>query len=270
MLWPILGCLLLPPMLVYLGLHIIEREIIFVDLALAQVAALGACMAILLDHHGDWRGYAWSFGFTIVGAAIFTLTRIPSKKVPQEALIGIVYVVAAAAAVLLLSRSAEGDEELRRLLVGEILLVNAKSVLQTFALFAGVGVLHYLFRKPFQALSFHHNHLPPGFNAKAWDFLFYTLFGILVTTFVQIAGVLLTFSFLIVPAVFGKFVANSLLTRLATGWVVATGASLAGLYGSYKFDFPTGAALVCALGASLLLVPFILKVKQFSNIGDKP
>jgi zinc/manganese transport system permease protein len=270
MLWPILACLLLPPMLVYLGLHIIEREIIFVDLALAQVAALGSCMAILLHQHDDWRGYAWSLGFTLAGAAIFTLTRIPGKKVPQEALIGIVYVVAAAAAILLLSRNAEGDEELRRLLVGEILLVTKSSVLKTFSLFAVVGAAHALFRRPFLALSFDHDHGASSFSAKWWDFLFYALFGILVTSFVQIAGVLLTFSFLIVPAVFGKFIADSLIARLAAGCVVAISSSLAGLYASYRMDLPTGAAVVCALGISLLLVPIILKVKRAKGSSSSP
>src|SRR5437899_4748006 len=124
MLWPLIACLLLPGILVYYGLHIVRREIIFVDLALAQVAALGICVAILLRHGHDWQTYAWSLGFTFVGAAIFTLTRTQDHRVPQEALIGIVYVVAAAAAILLLSQSAEGNEELKRTLVGDILLVQ--------------------------------------------------------------------------------------------------------------------------------------------------
>src|SRR5437899_3002557 len=141
MTWPIVACLLLPGMLVYLGLHIVRREIIFVDLALAQVAALGNCLAILLGHDAhDWQTYAWSVSFTIVGAAIFTITRTKDHRVPQEALIGIVYVVAAAAGILLLSRSAEGNEELRRTLVGDVLIMQPHEIWITFALFVVIGV----------------------------------------------------------------------------------------------------------------------------------
>ena len=150
--WPLLACLLLPPILIYLGLHIIRREIIFVDLALAQVAALGACFAILMGHHHEWQNYAWSLAFTLVGAAIFTLTRTRKTEVPQEALIGIVYVVAAATGILLLSRSAEGDEELRRTLVGDVLLVSRAEVLRTFAIYVVIGIVHFAFRSRFDDL----------------------------------------------------------------------------------------------------------------------
>src|SRR5947207_15675857 len=113
--WPLMACLLLPGLLVYLGLHIVRREIIFVDLALAQVAALGACVGILLHYEtSTWESYVLSLGFTFVGAAIFTLTRTQHSRVPQEALIGIVYVLAAADVIFLLSNSTEGNEELRR------------------------------------------------------------------------------------------------------------------------------------------------------------
>src|SRR5438046_10276194 len=155
MLWPLIACLLLPGILVYYGLHIVRREIIFVDLALAQVAALGICVAILLKHDAhDWQTYGWSLGFTFVGAAIFTLTRTRDHRVPQEALIGIVYVVAAAGAILLLSQSAEGNEQLKRTLVGDILLVQPGGVLRAFALYAGTGAFHPFFRRKFLIISF--------------------------------------------------------------------------------------------------------------------
>src|SRR5262245_18133019 len=185
MLWPLLACLLLPPILVYLGLHIIRREIIFVDLALAQVAALGTCVAILLDQHSGWHGYGWSLGFTLVGAALFTLTRTRDSEVPQEALIGIVYVVAAAAGILLLNRSAEGSEELKRTLVGDVLLVNQTSVLRTFGIYLGIGAIHFLLRRQFIQLSFRPDEAAAkGVNVRLWDFIFYCLFGVVVTSFV--------------------------------------------------------------------------------------
>lgn len=268
MLWPLAACLLLPGMLVYLGLHIVRREIIFVDLALAQVAALGVCVAILMGHEPDaWQAYAWSLGFTLAGAAVFTLTRSSDHRVPQEALIGIVYVVAAAAGILVLSRNAEGNEELRRTLVGDVLLVRPIEVGVTFLLYTVIGFVHFLFRKQFLAISFDPEAARKRkFSIRRWDFLFYALFGVVVTSFVHIGGVLLVFSYLIVPAVCASFLADALAVRMLIGWVVATLGSLAGLYASYAADLPTGAAIVCALGIMLLLtaVTACLRSRRFS------
>ncbi len=253
--WPLLACLLLPGLLVYLGLHIVQREIIFVDLALAQVAALGTCFGILLHYEANsWESYGLSLGFTLVGAGIFTLTRTKSHRVPQEALIGIVYVVTAALGILLLSRSPEGNEELRRTLIGEVLLVTPSQVLRTFALFVIIGLIHYFYRKKFLALSFEPERAAAaGMSIRWWDFVFYAMFGWVVTSFVQIGGVLLVFSFLIVPAVCANFLADSLGAKLLIGWATATLASVAGLYASFVLDLPTGAAIVCALGLALIL-----------------
>jgi zinc/manganese transport system permease protein len=256
MLWPLIACLLLPGILVYYGLHIVRREIIFVDLALAQVAALGICLSILLKHDvTDWHTFAWSLGFTFIGAAIFTLTRSQDHRVPQEALIGIVYVVAAATAILMLSQSAEGDEELKRTLVGDILLVQKTEVFRAFWLYAVIGIIHFIFRKRFLMISFEPERaLAEGISIRAWDFLFYALFGFVVTSFVRIGGVLMIFSYLIVPAICANLLAQSLRPRLLIGWLTATLASIAGLYISYKHDLPTGASIVCALGGALLLI----------------
>ncbi len=256
MLWPLIACLLLPGILVYYGLHIVRREIIFVDLALAQVAALGLCLAILLRHEPtDWQAYGLSLGFTFIGAAIFTLTRTQDHRVPQEALIGIVYVVAAATAILMLSKSAEGDEELKRTLVGDILLVQRGEVFRAFGLYAVIGLVHWVFRKKFLMISFEPERaVSEGVSVRAWDFLFYILFGFVVTSFVHIGGVLMIFSYLIVPAVCANLLAQSLRLKLLIGWLTATLASIVGLYVSYENDLPTGASIVCSLGLALLLV----------------
>jgi zinc/manganese transport system permease protein len=253
--WPLLACLLLPGLLVYLGLHIVRREIIFVDLALAQVAALGTCFGILMHYEpASWESYALSLAFTFVGAGIFTLTRTHRHRVPQEALIGIVYVFTAAFGILLLSRSPEGNEELRRTLIGEVLLVTPAQVLRTFGLYVGIGLVHWFCRKKFLTISFEPARAEAeGLALRWWDFLFYAMFGWVVTSFVQIGGVLLVFSFLIVPAVCASFLADSLGKKLLIGWVTATVASVAGLWLSYVMDLPTGAAIVCTLGAALLL-----------------
>src|SRR5689334_4221697 len=150
--WPLIASLILPWLLVYLGLHIVERGVIFVDLALAQTAAFGTCMSLMLgyDVH-DWQSYTFSMGFTFVGAVLLTFTRSRNPRVPQEALIGIVYVVAAAASILALSKSAGGNDELQRTLVGELLVVAPGAVVRTFVLFLAVGAAHVVFRRKFLA-----------------------------------------------------------------------------------------------------------------------
>jgi zinc/manganese transport system permease protein len=256
MVWPLVACLVLPGLLVYLGLHIVQREVIFVDLALAQVSALGICVCVMLGHEArEAHTYFWSAGFTLIGALIFSLTRnVQNRQVPQEALIGIVYVVAAALGILLLSRSAEGNEELRRALVGDVLLVRRDEILKTFVAYVLIGAIHWVFRRQFLILSFDpQGAVAQGLAVGWWDFLFYALFGLVVTSFVQIGGVLLVFSYLIVPAVCANFLAESLAGRLAVGWAVATLGGLTGIYGSYELELPTGAAIVCALGLALLL-----------------
>src|ERR1041385_8450611 len=235
MTWPLVACLLLPGLLVYLGLHIVEREIIFVDLALAQVAALGTCVGILLHYEASsWPSYGLSLAFTFLGAGLFTFTRTDDHRVPQEALIGIIYVVTAALGILLLSRSPEGNEELRRTLIGDVLLVTPGQVLRTFGLYVAIAMVHLVWRKRFLAVSFEPARVEAeGWAIRWWDFLFYAMFGWVVTSFVQIGGVLLVFSYLIVPAVCANFLANALRMRLLVGWLTATVASIAGLAISY-------------------------------------
>ena len=266
--WPLIACLLLPGILVYYGLHIIRREVIFVDLALAQVATQGTCVCLFLGHEADDpHNYFWSLGFTLAGAAVFTFTR-PTKhaRVPQEALIGIIYVVAAAAGILLLSKSPHGKEELLRTLVGDLLTVTDKEIWRTAGLYAVIGVVHFIFRKQFIRLSFDHEHAAAGgLSVHFWDFMFYALFGLIVTSFVQVGGVLMVFSYLIVPAACGTYLANSLPVRLALGWCVATLASVGGLYASFKLDVPTGAAIVCVLGAFLVVVGVGTRLRRMNQ-----
>ena len=198
-----MACILLPWLLVYLGLHVVQRGIIFIDIAMAQMASLGICLAVLL--HIDlesWTTFGIALLFTLIGAAIFSVTGKRASQIPQEAVIGISYVVAAAAAVLLLSRAAEGDEEIKNMLVGNILLVTPREVWERFALFAAVGIFHFAFRRNFLLVSFdREGAYQKGLRVRWWDFLFYVVFGLVVTSFVRIAGVLLVFSYLIVPAV---------------------------------------------------------------------
>jgi zinc/manganese transport system permease protein len=259
MFWPIVACVLLPWLLVYLGLHVVQRGIIFIDIAMAQMASMGICVAVLFHLNLESPAtFAIALGFTLVGAAIFSVTGKRSSQVPQEAVIGIAYVVAAAAAVLLLSRAAEGDEQIKQMLVGNILLVTPLEVWKCFGLFALVGILHFVLRRNFLLVSYDRDGAyEKGLRVRWWDFLFYAAFGLVVTSFVRIAGVLLVFSYLIVPAVCGINLAGSLGRRLLIGWVIALIGGVGGLFFSFWWDLPSGAAIVCTFGALLILVSFI-------------
>jgi zinc/manganese transport system permease protein len=255
--WPLAACLLLPPLLVYLGLHVVRREVIFVDLALAQVATLGTCVALLMGYHFGDRPTFWiSLAVTFVGAAFFSWTRSADEgAVPQEAIIGITFVVAAAGVILLLSRVAGGKEELEHLLTGDILNVTQGEVAQRALLFAALGGFYGAFHRRFALISSDvREAFASGVRVRLWDFLFYAAFALVVVSFVRLAGVLLTFAYLIVPAVCGVMLATRWIDRLVIGWVVAATASLTGLWASYKLDLPTGAAIVCACGLALMLV----------------
>ncbi|MEO8194529.1 MAG: metal ABC transporter permease [Gemmatimonadales bacterium] len=255
--WPFVACLLFPPLLVYLGLHVVKREVIFVDLALAQVATLGTCVALLLGYHFDDRATFWiSLGVTFVGAGFFSWSRSSKKAaVPQEAIIGITFVVAAAGVILLLSRVAGGKEELEHLLTGDILNVTRGEIGQRAVLFAALGAFYAAFHRRFALISSDPDDAAAtGIRVRLWDFLFYAAFALVVVSFVRIAGVLVTFAYLIVPAVCGAMLAEQWMKRLAIGWAVAVLASVMGLWASFKMDLPTGAAIVVASGLLLAVV----------------
>lgn len=257
MMWPLAACLLLPPLLVYLGLHVVKREVIFVDLALAQVATMGTCVALILGFHFNDLPTFWiSLGVTFLAAGLFSWSRsIEKLHVPQEAIIGITFVVAAAAVILLLSRVAGGKEELEHLLTGDILNVSANDVGKRAATFLALGAFYATFHRRFALISEDAaKAFAAGVRVRVWDFFFYAAFSLVVVNFVRIAGVLLTFAYLIVPAVCAVMLARSWATRLIIGWIIATIASVAGLAASYRFDLPTGAAIVVACGALLGLV----------------
>jgi zinc/manganese transport system permease protein len=255
--WPFVACLVLPPLLVYLGLHVVEREVIFVDLALAQVATLGTSIALLMGYDFHDRTVFWiSLGVTFLGAGLFSWTRGRQKgPVPQEAIIGITFVVAAAGVILLLSRVAGGREELEHLLTGDILNVTAVEVGQRALLFAILAGFYGAFHQRFALISSDPEAaFAQGTKVRLWDFLFYAAFALVVVSFVRVAGVLLTFAYLIVPAVCAVTLTRGWLPRLTVGWAVGTFSSVVGLASSFFLDLPTGAAIVCACGLTLVLV----------------
>ncbi len=257
MLPPLAACLVLVALFSYLGIHVIAREVIFVDLALAQMAALGSTMAIIF--HVAPRsaiGYAFALAFTTLSAFIFSITyvRREKRRVPQEALIGIVFVVASAAAILMAAQSAAGHEIIEEVLVGSILWVTWPAVLNLLAVFAGVGIFHWFLRKRFLTISLRDEEAERlGWRIRWWDFLFYASFGVAVTAAVPIAGVLLVFTFLVVPAVIAFLFTRRTGLLLAISWGAGALASAAGLWSSFQWDLPTGPLIVCVFGLALLV-----------------
>lgn len=227
----------------YFGIQVLARKVIFVDLALAQIAALGATIAFMLGHSAQSVAtYGYSLGFTLLAAVLLAFTRAWSGRVPQEALIGVIYVVAAAASILLIDRAPQGAEHLKQILTGNILTSGLNEIAVVAPLYITVGLLVWLLRR----------HLS-GAGSLFWEFVFYASFGLVVTSSVAIAGVLLVFSFLIVPAAIGVMFASSPGRQLAIGWVTGSLTSAAGLAVSFALDLPTGAAMVCSFGVALII-----------------
>ena len=250
-LWaPFLACLVLTAIHVYLGLHVLARGVIFVDLALAQTAALGVTIAFLAGHaiQSD-AAYWYALAFTLAGAALFAASRTRRGPVPQEAIIGIVYVVSAAAAVLVVDRAPQGGEHIKQILVGSILTVTPAEVAALALLYAPIGAVHWLIRRPLLEISFDPDGAGAQRAVRAWDFVFYASFGVVVTSSVRLAGVLLVFAYLIVPATAAAALTSSVRGRLLAGWSLGVLVSASGLAASWRWDLPTGATVVVAFGA---------------------
>lgn len=252
---PFAACLVLAGIHCYLGLHVVTRGVIFVDLALAQIAAFGAVLMLLFGYElSSSQAYVVSLLFTFLGAGIFALSRLRERVIPQEAIIGIVYAVFTAAAILVLDRAPHGHEALQTMLVGSILYVNWSAVLKMFLIYLAVGVFHYIFRKRFFLISQNVDKARRrGIPVMFWDFLFYITFGLVVTSSVKIAGVLLVFSYLIVPATCAMLLARGILSRLIIGWIIGFLVSVLGLFFSAKWDLPTGASVVTCFGLALII-----------------
>ena len=256
LLWaPFLMCLVLTGIHAYLGIHVLAREVVFVDIALAQIAAFGATAAFLFDFTLESPvSYAFGLGATLLGAVVLALTRSRERHVSQEAIIGVVYAVSAAATVLLMANAPHGAEHLRGMLVGNIITVSPAEVAKVAVLYAAVGLLHWLCRRPFFLISTDPEAaFRDGRRVRLWDFVFYASFGLVVTSSVRIAGVLLVFAYLIVPALAGTAMGTSIGSRLLIGWGFGTLVSVVGIAASATLDLPTGATVVCVFGAALLL-----------------
>jgi zinc/manganese transport system permease protein len=253
---PFVACMVFVAMLGYLGVHIIARGVIFVDLALAQMAALGSTTALLLGMDaGSASGYVFAFGFATLGALVFALTRSTSGKprVPHEAIIGIVYVVASAATLLVADKAPHGAETIKEALAGTILWVTWPQILRLAVAYAVIGAFHWALRRRFFTLSMEEDRaVREGWRVRWWDFLFYFSFGVAITLAVPIAGVLLVFTFLVVPAAIAFLFTRRVRLLIVLTWASAAVAAAVGLAVSFRYDLPTGPVIVCAFGTLLL------------------
>ena len=256
---PFVACLVLMGIHVYLGLHVVSRGVIFVDLALAQIAALGAAFGFLLGYEPNGTaGYLYSLLFTFIAAAVFSVLRLSEQRIPKEAIIGISFAVASAGGILIADQSPHGAEFVEAMLTGALLWVTWPLIIKTAIAYFLIGLFHWQFRHRFLTLTLDPERAETeGWSVRWWDFLFYTSFGFVITYSVPMAGILLVFSFLIIPTVIAMLFARGIVARLIVGWTIGTLVSMVGLSLSYSYDFPSGPAVVCTFGAGLVLAGVI-------------
>lgn len=270
MLPPFVACMILVAMLSYLGLHVIAREVIFVDLSLAQMAALGSLSALLFHVAPESLAtYLFALLATAIGAFLFAVTRTSGRtsRVPQEAFIGIVYVVASAAAVLVANKVPGGGEAVEKTLVGSLLWVTWPTIIKLAIAYAALGVFHFALRRRFLTISFHPEQAEAqGWKIRLWDFLFYLSFGVVITLAVPIAGVLMVFSFLVVPAVIANLFTGDKRRLTLISWSTGALASILGLWLSYTKDLPTGPLIVCMYGVLLVGAAVLRRL----GVGEPP
>jgi zinc/manganese transport system permease protein len=265
MLPPFVACMILVAIHSYLGLHVIARGVIFVDLSLAQMAALGTTIGLLAGvMPGTGTSILFSLGFTALGAAMFAATRTNKiGRVPQEAIIGIVYVVASAAALLAADKAPRGADAIKDVLVGTILWVSWAQITKLAAVYVVFGIILFALRHKFETISFDERSAEAkGWKLRWWDFVFYLIFGGVITMSVPLGGVLLVFSFLVVPAVIAFLFTRNPRYLTVISWSTGAIASALGLWLSYKSDLPTGPTIVCSYGLVLLIAGIIRVMKK--------
>jgi zinc/manganese transport system permease protein len=240
----------------YLGLHVLEREVIFVDISLSQVAALGAALSLFVAHEpGEWLSMLFSLALCLLVALALAFLQHVETKVSQEALIGMTYALASGSLILVMDRLPHGAEHLKEALVGNILFVTWPQVIETAVVYAVVGFLHFLFRKQFWAASRKQS------KSFLWDFLFYLLFGVVITMSTRHAGVLVVFSILVAPAALACLWKTSVARRLALAWVAGLFGILIAFLLSYWLDLPAGAGIVVTLTAGFFLSLAATKIR---------
>jgi zinc/manganese transport system permease protein len=253
-------CVVLFGIFSYLGIHVIKRKVIFVDLAFAQIAALGILIAFLFGIPPHTKeSFVFGMGLTAIGATVITLSRFRESKIPQEAIIGLIYAIAAAIAILLVDKAPHGAEHIKEILTGSILWVKWEKIGATAAVYALVGLFHYIFRDKFLLISNDPEKAwASGINVRFWDFLFYVSFGLVITMSVDTAGILIVFVFLVAPAIIAIILTDRMLYQLLIGWGLGVVVTILGLFVAYVVDLPTGPAVIGAYAIAIIVIAGIL------------
>jgi len=257
---PLLACLLMNAILGYVGIHVLKRGIVFIDIALAQIAAVGAIAAhVVFEVHGDsLTAQAMALGTTLVAAAFFAMARRRIREIPLEAIIGVTYAIAAAGALFLVGIDPGGHTHIQNMLAGSILWVTWSDILWSAGVLAIAGLCFYVFRVPFHKISDHYEGaITRSYNNLAWDFFFYALVGIVITTVVRIGGVVVVFSFLIIPATLSTLLASGWTRRLIVTWIAGACTTTVGLLFAGRYDFSVGPAIALWLGAALVITALL-------------
>ena len=269
---PFAACVLLIIINVYFGIHVIRREIIFIDIALAQIAALGSAVALIIyqsihpeaaHEHGFNNAFTYiiTLCFIVLAAYLFTLLKNRIIRIPLEAIIGITYAVTATATVIILDKGAGSDIHVHDMLIGSILWVSWHRITLLFIVILLVGTFHIFFRKKFLNLTntYLNNHINIK-NPQLWDFLFYLSFGIVIIEAVNVAGILTVFAFLIIPASISVILVKSWFSRILLGWIISLFISVIGLYLSWKMDMQCSPVIILFLGISLIIAAALKKL----------
>jgi len=253
-------CLVLVGIHSYLGIHVIKRKVIFVDLAFAQIAALGILVAFLFGIPPHTKeSFVFAVGLTFIGAVVIALTRFKESKIPQEAIIGLIYAIAAALAILLVDKASHGAEHIKEILTGSILWVSWRTIGATATVYALVGLFHYIFRDRFLLISENAEKAwAAGINVRLWDFLFYSSFGLVITMSVDTAGVLIVFVFLVAPAIIAIIITDRMVYQLLIGWGLGAIVTIVGLFVAYVEDLPTGPAVIAAYAVAIVVIATVL------------
>lgn len=274
MILPFIACLILAGITIYFGIHVIKREIIFIDIALAQIAALGSSVAVVLEetfthqhiHHAKnsvrTPEYALSLFFILLAAMVFTLLKNKRINVPLEAFIGITFAVATTGAVIILDKGAGGDTHIHDMLAGSILWVTSHQVMRLAIVVFIVALFHFIFRKKFKALTDSYNNHEKKFrDPKIWDFLFYFTFGFVIIEAVTIAGIITVFAFLIIPASISALFFTSWTKRVLAGLIIGAAVTFCGLFLSWEMDIASSPAIILFLAISLFLALIVQGVR---------
>ena len=266
-----IACLTILGILGYLGIHVLEREIIFIDIALAQIAVTGSTLAFILfrqqmTEENNYILRLFAICFTLIAAAFFSYVSKRVSQISQETVIGVSYAVAAAATLFLLATAAGSDVHMEEMLTGSILWAGWPDIIHCAVVFAAAGIFQYIFSKKFIRISSDYEGAEKyGLNVMWWDFLFYASMGIVITYTVEIAGVLLTFSFLIITATFASLFAQTMRNRLLIAWIFGAFASLCGLIFSFRYDFSCGPSIISFLGLFLIIASILRNVAMKSR-----